>query len=429
LDAAKLKELIEDPRVLGLGEVMNVPAVLFGQDDMLQKLDLFKDKIIDGHGPDLLGKDLMAYRLAGIDTDHECSTFEEALERIRIGMYVQIRKGSAANNLAPIVKGLIAHNTPLDRCVFCTDDKHLEHILKDGHINSNVRESIALGIDPIDALCMASYYPAKLYGLKKMGALAPGYKANLIVFDDLQTIEPLHVMVNGVFVSKDKTLMIEDKTSYKRYTTDAKIMRTVKAPLTKEEDFTISLQKNKAHVIGLVDGQILTHKLVEEVPTKEGKFIPNQTYSKIAVVERYTGKKQIGLGILKGFGIKNGAIAQTIAHDSHNIVCVGDQDQDMTLAVNTLIEKQGGIVLVQEGVVVASLSLPIGGLMSTLTASQVTKELDDLLKRAYALDINPGIDPFLTLAFMALPVIPSLKITDQGLFDVGAFKHIAIEPS
>lgn len=427
LDATKLSTLIDDERILGLGEMMNFPAVMSGDEGVLAKLAMIKNKKIDGHAPGLLGYDLMAYALAGVHTDHECSTFEEVLERIRLGMTVQIRKGSAADNLESIVTGLVKHGSGFEHCVFCTDDKHLDHILSEGHINSNIRESIALGVDPIEAICMATIYPAKLYNLSHKGAIAPGYQADLVILDDLKKVQVSSVMFKGEWQIKDGETLIKEGRAYRRYGTHTTISNTVKAPYITEKDLSIPIKTPQAIVIGLIDKQILTQKLTEEVPTLGGVFKANTTYSKIAVLERYTGHKNIGLGILKNFNISKGAIAQTIAHDSHNIICVGDNDKDMTLAINTLIQKQGGIVVVKEGKIGGILPLPIAGLMSTLSATQVTKELNTLIQMAYGLGINSQIDPFLTLAFMALPVIPEIKMTDKGIFDVGQFKHISIE--
>lgn len=426
LDAKELQKMMDDPRILGLGEMMNYPGVILGDSGVLEKLQISEGKVIDGHAPGLTGRDLMAYALAGIQTDHECSTAEEAIERIRLGMTVQIRKGSAANNLEDIVKGMIASGYSFDRCVFCTDDKHLEHIMEDGHINSNVRESIVLGIKPIEAICMATIYPARLYGLNKKGAIAPGYDADLVIFDSLDTIDVKSVMINGEWKSKDKTPVDAVDTKYNRYSASSEILNTVNSKEVTKEDLGIKLIGSKATVIGLLPKQIITQKLCENVQVQKGEFVADDTYSKIVVVERYRASGNIGKGIIKGFNIKNGAIAQTIAHDSHNIVCVGDNDEDMLLAIEHIRKKQGGIVIVSQGQVIGELHLPIGGLMSTLSAKEVTKQLDEMLGTAYGLGVNKEADPFLTLAFMALPVIPEIKITDKGLFDVAQFKHISI---
>ena len=421
LDAAKMEKYINHPRILGVGEMMNYPGVLFGDESVLAKIKVAGDKIVDGHAPHVKGDDLVAYAFSGIHTDHECSEIEEVIERLRLGMVVQIRKGTAANNLNDIVSKLVKTHLPLTNCVFCTDDKHLEHIFEDGHINSNIRESISLGIDPIEAICMATLYPARVYSLRHKGALAPGYDADLVILDNLETVAVNRVMTKGKWYEQ------EPSTTSKRYDAYTTVQNTVHCDPISEEDLIIPLSQSKAHVIGLIDGQIITKKLVEEVPVENGYFKANETYSKIAVIERHHNTGNKAVAILKNFSIKNGAIAQTIAHDSHNIVCVGDNDADMVLAVNTLIEKQGGIVLVSEGKVLDHLNLPIAGLISTLSAKQVTHKLKEMLDAAKALGINPQADPFLTLAFLALPVIPEIKITDKGLFDVGAFKHIPVE--
>ncbi|MEG0014052.1 MAG: adenine deaminase [Cellulosilyticaceae bacterium] len=426
LDAEKLQSMIDDPKILGLGEVMNYPGVILGDTGVLDKLEISQGKVIDGHAPGLGGYDLMAYVLAGIQTDHECSTLEETLERIRLGMIVQIRKGSAADNLEDIVKGMIKAGYSFERCVFCTDDKHLDHIMENGHINSNIRESIALGVDPIEAIAMATLYPAKFYGLNKKGAIAPGYDADLVVFDSLEKIDVESVMIDGMWKCREGVPTETLKTRHNRYSAGLEILNTVNCEDVTEEDLRIDLIHPLATVMGLMPKQIITRKLREDVPVVDGTFVANEIYSKIVVVERYQASGNIGKGIVKGFDIKGGAIAQTIAHDSHNIICIGDNDRDMVLAINYIKEKQGGIVVVKNGVVIGELHLPLGGLMSTLSAKEVTGQLNKLITIAYGLGINKEVDPFLTLAFLALPVIPEIKITDKGLFDVGQFKHISI---
>lgn len=428
LDADKIKSLMTHPHVLGLGEMMNYPGVILGDKDVLAKIQVAENKVVDGHAPGLSGYDLTAYRFAGIDTDHECSTLKEALERLRVGMTVQIRKGSAANNLHDIVSGLVEHQIPLQNCVFCTDDKHLEHIIHDGHINSNIRESIALGVNPIEAICMATLYPARVYHLATKGAIAPGYDADLVVLDDLDSVHVERVMVSGNW-QYDATGSHIPKAYAKenRYNSEQVILNTVHADFITKEKLAIPLTYTRVNVIELVDKQILTKKAVEHVHVKDGFFKPDATYSKIAVLERHHNTGNLALGIVKNFNIQGGAIAQTIAHDSHNIICIGDNDEDMVLAINTLIQKQGGIVITASNHVVDHLNLPIAGLMSTLSAKQVIAKLSDLLDEAKKLKINPMMDPFLTLAFLALPVIPEIKITDKGLFDVTQFKHITIE--
>lgn len=426
LDAEKLQSMMNHPRVLGLGEMMNYPGVILGDEGVLDKLRISEGKVIDGHAPGINGYDLMAYSLAGIQTDHECSTIEEVIERIRLGMTVQIRKGSAANNLEDIVRGLVEKQMSYDRCVFCTDDKHVEHIMEEGHINSNIRESIALGVPPVEAIKMATINPAKLYGLNQKGAIAPGYDADLVVFDSLETINVQSVMVNGKWKSVDGKVLEALDAKYNRYSASLEILNTVNCKEVTEKDLAIPLKSKDATVIGLIPKQIITKKLYESVRVEKGEFIADTTYSKIVVVERYKASGNIGKGIIKDFNIQGGAIAQTIAHDSHNIVCVGDNDRDMVIAINHIREKQGGIVVVKDGKIVGELHLPIGGLMSTLGIKEVTSQLNKLISLAYGLGINKNADPFLTLAFMALPVIPEIKITDQGLFDVGQFKHITI---
>lgn len=426
LEADELNKMMNHPSVLGLGEVMNYPGVILGDSKVLDKLEISRGKVIDGHAPGVSGYDLMAYALAGIQTDHECSTVEETIERIRLGMSVQIRKGSAANNLEDIVKGMIKEGYGFERCVFCTDDKHLDHIMEDGHINSNIRESISLGVEAVEAICMATLYPARLYGLKQKGAIAPGYDADLVIFDSFELMDIESVMIGGEWKLQEKVPKEVMGTKYNRYSAGLEILNTVNCEEVTIKDLEIELKHPKVNIIGLLPKQIITQKLQEDVKVLQKQFKADEVYSKIVVVERYKATGNIGKGITKGFCIKNAAIAQTIAHDSHNIVCIGDNDEDMAKAINCIRAKQGGIVIVSEGEIVGELHLPIGGLMSTLGAKEVMSQLNAMIQKAYSLGVNKEVDPFLTLAFLALPVIPEIKITDKGLFDVGQFKHINI---
>ena len=409
-------------RILGLGEVMDYNAILNGDENMLRKIDLFDYTIIDGHSPFLTGKELNAYRTSGISTDHECSTVEEALERLRLGMYVQIREGSAAKNLETLVTGLMEKGIGFDRCVFCTDDKHLEDIRRDGHISYNIKKAISCGLDPIEAVCMATRNAAQCYKLKRLGAVAPGYSADLIILNDLNSFEIDQVFYRGKQVAAPKLTVnipniIEDKN----------VFNTVRTRALKKQDLDIGLSGEEAAVIRVLPHELITRKERAKVPVKDGFFAADGRYSKLAVIERHKAMNHIGLGIVSGFNIKNGAIASTVAHDSHNLIVIGDNDEDMLLAVKEIKRVNGGYTVVSEGKVVDTLELPIAGLMSDRPAEYVEEKLKVMLEKAYGLGVNSGIDPFVTLSFLALPVIPELRVTDLGLFDVSEFKFIEIQ--
>ncbi|CAH2212716.1 adenine deaminase [Tepidibacter aestuarii] len=424
LEAEVLKELIDNPRVLGLGELMNYPGVINGDDSVIKKVNLANEygKIIDGHGPEISGKDLNAYVVSGVKTEHECSTVEEMMERIRLGMYIAIRQGSAAKNLLSLVKGITVDN--MRRCILCADDRHPEDLLNEGHIDNSVRIAIKNGIDPISAIKMASINTAECYNLEKLGAIAPGYYADLIVIDDLEEFNVVKVFKNGKLVSKDKTPLF-NANEYNGYD----VKDTVNIKGVRKEDLNINMKTNKANIIGVIDHSILTKKLVKNVNVEYGLFksTKEDDVLKIAVVERHNATGNIGLGLVENFGLKGGAIASTVAHDSHNIVVIGDNDDDMLMAINEVSRVGGGITICSNSKVLKTLELPIAGLMSDLSIERVSEILSEMLEISYEqLHVNKNIEPFMTLAFLALPVIPEIKITDKGLFDVTKFDFIDI---
>ncbi|MBC2581226.1 adenine deaminase [Clostridium sp. DJ247] len=420
LSAELIEAFLSNDRVLGLGEVMDYPSVISGNEAMLKKIDLFDNKIIDGHSPNLTGAKLNAYRAAGILTDHECSTIEEVIEHLRLGMYVQIREGSAAKNLNNIVKGLLANNIGFDRCIFCTDDKHLEDIREYGHISYNVKKSISCGVDPIEAICMATINSAQCYKLKRLGAVAPGYSADLILLNSLEDFDIDKVLYRGKTVYENKKLCIDISSKIE----DRNVFNTVRIPSITTDDLKINLKSNKATIIRLTSNELITQKEVSEVKVVDGVFVQDEHFSKIAVVERHKATKNIGLGIVSNFNIKNGAIASTVAHDSHNLIVIGDNDEDMLIAIEELKRVNGGYTVVSNGKIMGTLELPVAGLMSDNTAEFVEYTLKNMLEQAKSLGINEKIDPFITLSFLALPVIPEIRVTDQGLFDVTQFKFI-----
>lgn len=423
LDRAALSLLENHPKVLGLGEVMDYPSVIAGSLDMLEKLEMADRMIIDGHGPDLTGKMLNAYMINGIRTDHECTTLEEMEERIGLGMYVAIREGTAAKNLDTLIKGVNTHTK--QQCMFCTDDKHPEDILDNGHIDYHIRRAIALGIDPITAIQMATINPARCYNLRDIGAIAPGYDADLIVFDNFENFEILEVYKKGYLVAKDKKALFEATKI-----DSAHVEGTVKIDPITPDQLKLKLESDVAHVIRINSGSIVTEHAVRRVYVdEEGYFKTNRhlDIKKIAVIERHGKTKNIGIGLVENLHITGGAIATTIAHDSHNIIVVGDNDADMALAVNEIVKLQGGITIASKGQIMGSLPLPIAGLMSSESMEHVASVLRDLRHIAIKdLAIPPSMEPFMTLSFLALPVIPELKITDRGYFDVKSFTFIDV---
>ncbi|MFS0779429.1 adenine deaminase [Neobacillus sp. 3P2-tot-E-2] len=429
LKAENLKPLYQHPRVLGLAEVMNFPAVLNAEDDMLNKISdaIQFEKKVDGHAAGLSGSDLNVYMAAGIKTDHESTTVEEAKERLRSGMYLMIREGTVAKdlqNLIPVVNGYNSR-----RCLFVTDDKHLDDLVLEGSIDHNVRLAINSGISPISAIQMGTINAAECFGLSNKGAIAAGYKADFSLVEDLDTLKIVHVYKDGKAVVQDGKLVTDISTIHME---DSDSLRnSVRFNDLLKANLDIPLTINKANIIEIIPNSLVTRHIVEEVDTcNQGLFQPSTSSDqlKLAVIERHHLTKQIGLGIVKGLGLKYGAIATTIAHDSHNLIIAGTNDDDMILAANTIKEMQGGLVVIKEGQVLASLELPIAGLMSDRPYRKVYASLNNLHIALEKLGANDHFNPFLTLSFLALPVIPEIKLTDKGLFKVSTFEHINISP-
>lgn len=422
LRAKELKELIDHNRILGLGELMDYPSVVNADEQILDKLVVAGDKIVDGHGPNIAGKELNAYVAAGVRTEHECSTVEEMIDRLRLGMYILIRQGSAARDLPALIRGVSKENSR--RCLFCTDDKHPEDILVGGHIDNNVRLAIKGGIDPITAIQMATINAAECYRLKDVGAISPGYYADLIVIDDLKEFNVLKVYKKGQLVSENKKPLFEVKS-----TDYSKVVDTVKIREITKENLEIKLQSDIVNVMRLLPHSLLTEKVVRKVGTKNGMFEyhKNLDILKMAVIERHNATGNIGLGLVEDFQLRGGAIASTIAHDSHNLIVIGDNDEDMLLAINEVARVGGGITICSKGKVLKTLALPIAGLISNESMEEVNEKLEEMLKVAYdELGVNRNIDPFMTLSFLALPVIPAVKLTDMGLFDVTKFDFMEL---
>ncbi|SKC54872.1 adenine deaminase [Maledivibacter halophilus] len=419
LCATELEKMINSDRVLGLGELMDYPGVIGGHKGVVEKIKMAGDKLKDGHGPGIAGKELNAYVSAGIKTEHECTTVEEMQDRIRLGMYILIREGSAARNLEALVKGITRAN--LRRTLFCTDDRHPEDILNDGHIDNNIRLAIRNGIKPIAAIKIASLNAAECYRLYDRGAIVPGYLADLIVIDDMESFNIEKVFKEGKLVAKDSKALFEVKVK-----NNSKVIDTVKLSEVNKDMLKIKLESDIVNVMRLSAHSLVTKKVIRKVDTEGGYFKYNDMLDilKLVVIERHNRTGNIGLGLVENFNLRSGAIASTVAHDSHNLITAGDNDEDILLAIKEIDEIGGGITICSKGKVLKSLPLPIAGLMSDKALDEVSAELKEMLKIAYDMGVNKDIDPFMTLAFLALPVIPELKLTDVGLFDVTKFDFI-----
>jgi len=416
LDAESLKELLEIENIIGLGEMMNFPGVMFGDAGVWAKLEMFRGKVLDGHSPGLSGNNLNAYLTAGIGSDHECTTLEEAKEKLGKGMYIMIRDGSSEKNLETLLP-LVTDKT-YSRCFFVVDDRDCADLQKDGDIDAVVRKAIRLGLDPVRAIQMASINTAQYFRLPRLGAIAPGYRANLAVVDDLKNLKTDRVFYDGKLVAEAGNL-VKPITPI----TDEKLTHTVNIKPFDIEALRLAATGETYPVIELVPDQIVTKHIADSVTVENGDVQPDisRDILKLAVVERHRATGNIGLGLVKGFGLKKGALGSSIAHDSHNIVVVGTSDEDIFTAIKEIERIQGGIAIASEGKIVSSLALPIAGLLSESPLEEMVQEFEELKKAASDLGCIPAA-PFAVLSFLALPVIPELKLTDQGLVDVLAFK-------
>lgn len=409
--AGEIARLRDEPRVAALGEVMSYEAVLAGDGELMEKIGLMRGKTIDGHSPGLTGKRLQAYRLAGVETDHECQSYEEALERLRCGFIVQVRQGSAAKNLEVVLGGALRDGICLDRFVFCTDDMHLDDVASGGHIDRCVRMAVELGMEPIRAVRIATLNAARAYGLKDLGAVAPGCRADLVVLDDLKKVSISDVYRGGVPL---RELPAPGPAAH----AGERLLHSVHIPLLSPDCLKMK-GGGPFPVIGIVPGQIVTRKLTMDLPCRNGEFAPSGDVLKIAVVQRHDGSGRVGLGAVRGFGLKNGAAASTVAHDSHNLIVIGDNDADMLAAVEELKSCGGGYTLVRGQKPVKTLKLNIAGLFTDDRNVDLVKELGDMGALAHEMGVPENIDVFQNLSFLSLTVIPELRITDSGLFDVG----------
>lgn len=426
LTATEIKKMIDNPRILGLGEMMNYPGIIFQDPNVMDKMEVaYKaNKSVDGHSPSIGDSDLDAYTATRITTDHECSTPQELIDRVRRGMYVMLRQGTACKNVLDLLPAVTEENS--SRLLFCTDDRQPQSILGEGHINYAVNLAIKNGLPPLTAISIATLNAATCYNLKDRGAIAPGLRADCFITSSLTNIIPEEVFIGGREVAAFGTML-----SKAIHTEPENVSGKMNV-----KDFTIDklklkLKSDNVRTIDIIPGGVVT-KIGSATITrdKDGNWEhnPADDVLKLAVVERHTGTGNVAVALIRGYGLKHGAIATSIAHDSHNIIVVGDNDEDMFTAVNRLIEVGGGITMVMDGKVLDTHVLEIAGLMTDLDAEEVCTCLDRMHDTAYEdLKVNKEIDPFMTLCFMALPVIPEIKLTDCGLFDVTKFHFVPIE--
>lgn len=426
ISAEDMADDIVSKDVPGLGEFMDYNAIIENDDIALDKLVLAKNhgKIVDGHSPNLSGKALNAYACAGIDTDHECSTLEEMEDRLERGIYVQLRQGSACHNLCALIPGINEFN--FRRCLLCSDDRQPKTIFEDGHLEYHLKTLVNAGISPVMALAMATVNVSDCYGLKDRGMIVPGKRADLVIFEDLKDFKVSSVYILGEEAARDGEYLKELK---KHDFTD--VSNTVHLDNFKKEMLQMWLKSDEVYAIEMIAGGVLSKKTKIKIKRDEnGLFVfdKNIDACKCAVIERHHNTGKIGLGIIKGYGIQSGAIAASVAHDSHNIICVGVNDDEMNLAIENVKQNGGGFALVKDGKVIESLSLPVAGLMSDLSGEEVSKKLLSLHKKAVVeLGVNESLEPVMSLTFMSLMVIPELKLTARGLFDIFENKFIDIE--
>lgn len=426
ISAEDMADDILSKDVPGLGEFMDYNAIIENDDIALDKLVLAKNhgKIVDGHSPNLFGKALNAYACAGIDTDHECSTLEEMEDRLERGIYVQLRQGSACHNLGALIPGINEFN--FRRCLLCSDDRQPKTIFEDGHLEYHLKTLVNAGISPVMALAMATVNVSDCYGLKDRGMIVPGKRADLVIFENLKDFKVSSVYILGEEVARDGEYLKELK---KHDFTD--VSNTVHLDNFKKEMLQMWLKSDEVYAIEMIAGGVLSKKTKIKIKRDEnGLFVfdKNIDACKCAVIERHHNTGKVGLGIIKGYGIQSGAIAASVAHDSHNIICVGVNDDEMNLAIENVKQNGGGFALVKDGKLIESLSLPVAGLMSDLSGEEVSKKLLSLHKKAVVeLGVNESLEPVMSLTFMSLIVIPELKLTARGLFDIFENRFIDIE--
>lgn len=411
----ELETLLENNSVSGLGEMMDFPAVLNKDEDKLTKLINSKKYIIDGHAPLLSGKGLNAYIAAGVSTDHECSTNEEMEEKLRLGMRILVREGTGAKNALTLLDSVNEKN--MDRILFCTDDCHPSDLLRTGTIDNIINMAISKGFKMEDALLMATYNPAIAYGLDDKGAIAPGYRADFVVFKSLDSFKAEDVFVAGELVSKSQEPL------WKTENQNSELPTSINLYPWKEKDLEIEITESKTNIMGIRENDLTTDLL--EFQLDKGIFKPSSKYSKLLLMERHHGLPLLGKTIMTGYGITDGAIATTVAHDAHNLIIAGDNDEDMILAMEEIKKIKGGLVLASKGKIIGTLPLPLFGLITPRDLHEVSEELEALENMAHdKLLVNPNLNPFLQLSFLALPVIPDVKLTCKGLYSLVQGKYL-----
>jgi len=410
---------LHDNWVLGLGEMMNYPGVLDLEEEVLNKLRGFADVIRDGHAPGVSGRELLAYAAAGIGSDHEAVTVSEMQERLRLGMYVFIREASNARNLATLVQGLTASNSR--RVCFCTDDRHPADLLSEGHIDFLIRKAISAEVDPVAAIRMATLNPAEYFRLHDRGGVAPGKRADLVVFPELRDLRAEMVFRGGKLAARDGVPLPWERPLKPIFLRSSMNLRS--------DAISLQIQANgrRGRIIEVIPNQLVTGNLVEELPLRDGQVVadPARDIAKIAVIERHLATGNIGLGLVKGLGLQRGAIASTVAHDSHNLIVAGMDDRSMMTAIRAVVEMRGGMAAAMEESVLGRLPLPIAGLMSDQPIEKVRDQMNELLLVSRTLGTQLD-DPFMVVSFLTLPVIPALKITDKGLVDVHQFRIVPL---
>jgi adenine deaminase len=421
LDAGDFPELLRRQRVIGIAELMNYPAAIAAEADIMSKMALTDYRRIDGHAPGVTGKALNAYIVSGPSSDHECTSLEEALEKKRLGLWIMIREASMIRNLIDLLPLVRDYGT--ENCMFVTDDREASTLVTEGHINSIVRKAVEHGLAAGDAVKLASLNVARYHGLDRLGAVAPGYAADVLVLPDLVSFEPGAVFKRGVLVAEDGSALPFQAPPVPRDVTGTVRVRPVSA-----DDFRVApVMNGPIRVVELVRDQVVT-RAGTAVPRVEAGYLvadPDEDLVKLAVVERHRASGRIGLGFVRGFRLRRGAFASTVAHDAHNIVVAGVSDEDMARCVARLAEIGGGLVVCAGGQVLAELPLEIAGLMSTRSAPEVADDLEALERQLERLGVDIGT-PFMYLGFLALSVIPELRVTDRGLVDVRTFELVPL---
>lgn len=428
LSADDLRPLVNHPRVLGLAEMMNYPGVIAGQADVLRKISMIETGIIDGHAPSVKGRELTAYAASGIMSDHECITAEEARAKLRSGLHVMIREGSQTRNLEALLPAVTPQTA--DRFMFCTDDKDVRHLLEEGQIDHMIRKAIGLGLDPISAVRLGTYNAARYFNLRQMGAVLPGYFADLAIVDDLKSFRVSQTYHRGRLVAEDGRSIVDEAEPHAE-----KVGRdTIRVHAMASQDYSIPCSKGASetnppqiHVIQVLENRIDTERNFETGKVEKGQIVADASrdLAKMVVIERHRASGEMGRAFVRGFGLRAGAIASSVAHDAHNIIVVGMSDADMFLAVTRLVELGGGLVATNDGGVLAEVPLPIAGLVSDEPAEVVSGKLHRIGEAVRELGCRLE-QPFMALSFLSLSVIGKLKLTNQGLIDVEQFKVIPL---